>query len=80
MKKISVLIFILICGCTSTKYVEVAPECEPPPLPNLPEVAQSELESLSDDTYWKLEKREDDLYGWGEEMEDMLKSVCEPPQ
>ena len=71
------LILLLLSGCVTTEYIEIKPECEVPPLPELPHPDMSEL---PDEQRLKAREREDLLYGWAEEMEDQLKTLCKPPE
>lgn len=70
------LTLLVTSGCATTEYVEVRPECTVPPQPALPQIDGSELQSLSDDTYWKLERREKRLTDWTMEMRAMLRELC----
>lgn len=70
----------LMAGCaTRTEYVEVAPECQPPPLPSLPTVEASALDPLPDAVFHDLREREKRLTDWALEMEAMLEAICAPP-
>lgn len=59
----------------TVRYVE--PECEVPPIPAVPQVESSKLESLDDETFWTLMDREVLLTNWAFEMEAMLKAMCD---
>lgn len=80
-RKLKLLVVALsslaIPGCASQPVVQlIKPDCEIPPIPILPPVHSSELESLSDDTFWRLMERERITADWAFEMKAVLQAVC----
>lgn len=70
-----------MAGCaTRTEYVEVSPECQPPPMPALPEVTAADLEPLPDTVFHDLRSREKLLTDWALELEAALEGICAAPE
>ena len=68
----------LLAGCTTTtRIVEVRPQCVPPPKPHLLFVDAGELwDAVGDATYRKLEENDARVADWAEEMHAMLTQIC----
>lgn len=63
-------------GCTS-KVQLICPDLPTPVRPTLPEITDSELAALSDETYSKLAKREQLRRGYVYELESLITFVQE---
>lgn len=70
MTLLMLLIALALTACASPRYTVDTPEC--PPLPKLPVVMETELSSLSDESYARLVDRELTLM----EYIGVLKSFC----
>lgn len=91
--KASVLAAIFaVSGCTTTEYINVTPECTPPPKPVLPEIDQGELwdtfvdaeryrstdnaVQAGDERYRELEGYINGVWAYSDEQGAMLDSLC----
>jgi len=78
------LLAILATGCTTkTEYVEVSPECSPPPAPAIDLDRAALYEALrageSKDgliMYRRTEDTIDSLIDWGKEQRAILREIC----
>ncbi|SNY95558.1 hypothetical protein [Halomonas sp. hl-4] len=84
MKPISVLkgsvlaAIFAVSGCETTEYINVTPECTPPPQPVPPEIDQGELwDALGDERYRQLERYINGVWAFSDEQGAMLDSLCE---
>lgn len=70
MTLLMLLIALALTACTAPRYAVETPEC--PPMPKLPVIMETELNSLSDNAYTRLVDRELTLLEYIGE----LKSFC----
>lgn len=85
MKQMSVIaglglaVLFAVSGCTTTKYVEVRPQCTPPAQPALPAISRGDLwDALGDEQYRELERYVNTLWGYADEQAALLNAICEP--
>ena len=69
-------VFLMTACATRTEYVEVRPDCTPPPVPALPELSADDLAPLSDGVYYDVIERDARLQDWALEMRAMLRELC----
>jgi len=67
----------LLAACASVEYVEVRPQCEPPPVPALPDISRGALwDALGDSEYRRLEAYINGVWAWGDEQAALLSAIC----
>ena len=67
-----------VSGCTTTEYINVTPECTPPPQPVLPIIDQGSLwDALGDARYRVIESYINELWAYSDEQAAMLDALCE---
>ena len=83
MKPINALLLLAliatfaVSGCSTTEYINVTPECTPPPQPTLPIIDQGELwQSLGDARYRVIESYINELWAYSDEQSAMLGALC----
>lgn len=79
LTRVAMQMIALICsailGCASVATID-RPACSLPPLPALPEIQSSDLETLPAPVYWALMDRERRLVDWALELESIALSIC----
>jgi hypothetical protein len=66
-----------VSGCSSTQYVEIRPDCTPPPAPVLPAIDRGALwDALGDQQYRAVERYIDGLWAYADEQAAMLGVLC----
>lgn len=75
---ISALVATLgVSGC-ATEYIEVKPQCQLPPEPNLPVLDKGELwDYLGDTRYRTVERYIDRLWAYSDEQQAILEAICQ---
>lgn len=74
----ALLVISAVSGCTTTRYVEVKPECQLPPAPVLPALDKGELwDTLGDTRYRVVESYITELWAFSDEQRAILKAVCD---
>lgn len=64
-------------GCTTTRSIEIRPQCSPPDEPALPIIERGELwDALGDTDYRTLERYLNGLWAYADEQAAMLDSLC----
>lgn len=65
-------------SCSTVEYIEVTPQCTPPPEPALPVIDKGSMwEALGDAEYRKVERYINSLWQHADEQAAMLDSLCE---
>jgi hypothetical protein len=66
-----------VSGCSTTEYINVTPECTPPPQPSLPIIDQGGLwDVLGDARYRVIESYINELWAYSDEQAAMLGELC----
>jgi hypothetical protein len=77
LKVLALAALSVVSGCSTTEYINVTPECTPPPQPTLPLIDQGELwDSLGDERYRELDRYLNTLWGMYDESRAMLVELC----
>ncbi|GHC19372.1 hypothetical protein [Aidingimonas halophila] len=74
----SLAAIFVVSGCTTTEYIEVTPECSPPPVPTLPQIDKGNLwDQVGDEDYRKIEAYINGLWAYSDEQAAMLNELCQ---
>jgi len=72
------LLALSVASCSTTEYINVTPECTPPPQPSLPIIDQGSLwDALGDARYRVIESYINELWAYSDEQGAMLDALCE---
>ena len=73
----SALLVLSVASCTTVEYIEVKPECTPPPGPVLTDIYRGALwDSVGDTRYRAIETYIDQLWAYSDEQAAMLGALC----
>ena len=73
----SAALLLALSACSTVEYVEITPQCTPPPSPALPELSKGELwDALGDEQYRALERYVNGLWAYADEQGAMLEVLC----
>ncbi|WP_339119186.1 hypothetical protein [Halomonas sp. BMC6] len=75
---IGLMVSFAVSGCARTEYIEIHPQCTPPPEPTLPAIDRGTMwDALGDDRYRQLERYINGVWAFSDEQGAMLDSLCE---
>jgi len=76
MRTLILSALLMIAGCSATPTIEYqpVPEWLIPPAPELPKIPSSDLQCLSDDTYFELAKRDRERDTYARQLRALLES------
>lgn len=76
MRALTLLVLLLLAGCSATPVVEYrpVPAWLIPPAPELPKIPSADLACLSDDTYFALAKRDREQAAYARQLRALLEA------
>ncbi len=73
----SALLAASVASCSTVEYIEVKPQCTPPPEPALPVIDKGSMwDALGDTEYRRVERYINGLWQYADEQAAMLGELC----